>query len=156
SRGDEDAAEIAAQYWASASLPRAELGIPYALRAAEQARTSQAHQGAVEFLRMARDLSTGCPTAEQLDILQRLAVAEAEAILFDDAARTIGQVLEQDQDADGLVRFLELVSRALKEGGAPHEIWEPLVERALVMLGAGRDLVWARLVLLQDRYSEIT
>ena len=48
------------------------------------------------------------------------------------------------------------MSRALKEGGAPHETWEPLVDRALAMLGARRDLVWARLVLLQDRYSEIT
>ena len=53
---------------------------------------------------MARDLSSECPAAEQLDIVQRLAVAEAEAILFDDASRTIGQVLEQVQDVDGLVR----------------------------------------------------
>jgi hypothetical protein len=44
-------------------LPRAELGIPYALRAAEQARAGQAQQGAVEFLRMARDLSSECPAA---------------------------------------------------------------------------------------------
>jgi DNA-binding CsgD family transcriptional regulator len=155
-RGDEDAAEIAAQYWASASLPSAELGIPYALRAADQARARQAHQGAVEFLRMARDLSGDRPAAGQLDILQRLAVAEAEAILFDDASRTIEQVLDQRQDLDGVVSFLESVSRALKEGGAPHETWEPLVDRALAMLGGRRDLVWARLVLLQDRYSEIT
>jgi predicted ATPase len=54
-REREDAAELAAQYHASAALPGAAHGIPYALAAAEQARAGYASERAAAFLRMAHD-----------------------------------------------------------------------------------------------------
>lgn len=51
------AAELAAQFHASAALPGAERGIAYCLTAAEQARAAFAHEQSVSFLRMARNLA---------------------------------------------------------------------------------------------------
>lgn len=49
-----------------------------------------------------------------------------------------------------IAAFLEEVARVLKDGGAPHALWEPLVQRGLALVGDERDLLWARLTLLLD------
>jgi predicted ATPase len=82
------AAEIAAQYHASAGLPGAAEGVPHALAAAEQASAGYAHDRAVTLLRMARDLSTEGEPGAGAEILCRLAVAEAEALLLADSRQT--------------------------------------------------------------------
>jgi DNA-binding CsgD family transcriptional regulator len=160
-RGPQHAAEIAAQYHASAALPDADHGIPYAIAAAEQATAAYAHEQAVAFLRMARDLAAEGPAAVRADILFRLGVAEAEALLLEDARRSVEEALAAAgeagwADAD-LAPFLAMVARVLKDGGAPSDAWEPLVERglALASVSGRRDLTWARLTLLRDRVETI-
>jgi DNA-binding CsgD family transcriptional regulator len=148
------AAEFAVQYHASSILPGAERGIPYCLAAAEQARAGYAHDRAVVFLRMARDLLPGGPSEASADLLCQLAIAEAEALLLDDAHRSTEEALAaltaSGTEPKTIASFLVTVARALKDGGAPHALWEPLVERGLALVGDERDLLWARLTLLRD------
>jgi predicted ATPase len=152
---DEHAAELAAQFHASAALPDAERGIPYALTAAEQARTGFAHERAAAFLRIARDLARTATTEKRAEILRRLALAEADALLLADAARsTIEAVTALETAAVEQETILDLltdVARTLKDGGAGRSEWEPLVTRGLAFAGDRRDLRWARLQLLVDR-----
>ena len=148
------AAELAYQYHASAALPGAEAGIPWCLAAAEQALAASAPEQAVAFLRMARDLAAESPAPLRADILRRLAVAEAESLMLDQSPRTAEAALVALAEAgvgphDAAAFVIEVV-RALKDGGAHHTVWEPLVQRGLAALGAERGLLWARLVLLHD------
>lgn len=148
------AAELAAQYHASAILPGAERGIPYCLAAAEQARAGYAYERAVVFLRMARDLLAGDAPEASVDLLCQLAVAEAEALLLSDAHRSAEAALAAlsatRTEPKALAAFLVVIARALKDGGASHAFWEPLVQRGLALVGDERDLLWARLTLLRD------
>ncbi|HEU5101786.1 MAG TPA: AAA family ATPase, partial [Roseiflexaceae bacterium] len=156
---EEGAAELAAQYHASAGLKGAGKGIIYALKAAEQARAAYAHERAAGFLRMARDLAAESPTAEQADILCKLAIAEAEAVDLEHAPQSVQAALDTMSAAGSEPRaraeFLAMVARALKDDGADATVWEPLVERGLALIGDARDLVWARLALLQDHFESI-
>ena len=151
------AAELAAQYHASAALPGAEQGIPYALSAAEQATAAYAHERAVTFLRMARDLAADSDPATRAEILCRLADAEAAALLLEQARRTTEEAMAAlvavGTEPEAIARFVTVVVRALKDGGAPHDVWEPLLERGLALVGDRHDLTWARLALLRDRFE---
>jgi predicted ATPase len=153
----ECAAELAWQYWSSAGLPDAGQGIQYTLAAAEQARQGFAPERVVSFLRMARDLVPGNAPAIKGDILSRLAIAEAEAFLLEDARRSVGEALAalSASGAEPAVSAEVIVSvaRALKEGGASPNLWEALVERGLALVGGRRDLTWARLMLLRENWS---
>ena len=148
------AAELAAQYHASATLAGAEHGIPYCLAAAEQARAGYAHERAVVFLRMGRDLLASGPSEASAKLLCHLAIAEAEALLLSDARRSAEEALTRlsagGTEPKALAAFLVVVAQALKDGGAPHAFWEPLVQHGLALLGDERDLLWARLTLLRD------
>lgn len=156
----EHAAELASQYHASATLPGAERGIPHALAAAEQARAGYAHERAVTFLRMARDLAVRGRPATRAAILCKLALAEAEALMLAEAQGSVEEALtalsEAGAEPAALAGFLATVSRALKDGGASHTVWEPLVQRGLALVGDRRDLTWARLMLLLDRAEPIS
>ena len=153
------AAELASQYHASAILPGAEQGIPYCLAAAELARAGSAHEQVVTYLRMARDLLPGGASTARADILCRLAIAEAEALLLSDAKGSAEEALSAlaatGTAPKALAAFLVVVACALKDSGAPHAFWEPLVQRGLRLLGDERDLLWARLTLLLDRTEPI-
>jgi DNA-binding CsgD family transcriptional regulator/transcriptional regulator with XRE-family HTH domain/predicted Ser/Thr protein kinase len=155
----EDVAELAAQYHASAALKGAGKGIVYALRAAEQARAAYAHERAAGFLRMARDLAAESPAAEQADILYKLAVAEAEAVDLEHAPQSVEAALEAmsaaGREPRARAEFLAVVARALKDDGADATVWEPLVVRGLALVGDTRDLLWARLALLQDHFEVV-
>src|SRR5207244_11768512 len=133
-------------------LPDAEWGIQQALAAAEQARRGYAREQAVHFLRLASDLAAASDSWTRADVLCRLAVAEAEAVLLEDAARTAQTALEvlskADTERDAVVGFVSTVARALKEAGASHLVWEPLVRRGLGLVGDRHDLPAARLLLL--------
>ena len=148
------AAELAAQFHASASLPEAERGVPHALTAAEIARLGYDRDGAVRFLRMARDLAAAADPVISADILAKLAVAEAEALELDEAAATTEAALAAFASAGApkaaTAAFLQEIAFALKSGGADAAVWRPLVERGLALLGEEHDLTWARLNLLLD------
>lgn len=147
------AAELAHQYHASRTLAGAEHGIPHCRAAAEQAAAAHAPERAASFLRMAADLAAG---AERSDLLCALAVAEAEALLLDDARASADAALTALAHAGAdPSAFLARVARTLKEGGAGRTAWEPLVEYGLELVGDRRDLTWARLALLRDRLEVI-
>ncbi|TAK36629.1 MAG: helix-turn-helix transcriptional regulator [Chloroflexota bacterium] len=154
-REEAHAAELAAQYHASLSLAEAGTGVRWALEAAEQASIQFAHEGTVRFLRMARDLAGQSEPGVKADVLCRLALAEAEALLLEEASRTVGEALAALSTADAYprqrVEFLTTVARLLKDSGAPPAVWEPLMEEGLRLVREQRDLPWARLELLRDR-----
>jgi predicted ATPase len=159
SQPNPDSAELAFQYHASAALPGAERGIPFCLAAAEEAGASYAHEQVVTFLRMARELASQSPAPLRAEIAGKLALAEAHALLLDEAQRTSEAALalldEASAPLDAVLTFLTVVARPLKEGGAPPQAWEPLVERGLALVGERRDLLWARLMLLRGRIEPV-
>jgi len=156
----EHAAELAWQYWSSVSLPDAGQGLQYALAAAGQARRGYAPARAVSFLRMARDLVPDDALAERADVLGRLAVAEAEAFMLEDAQHSVEEALAalSASGAEPAVGagLIVSVARALKQGGASPTLWEALVERGLALVGERRDLAWARLMLLRENWEQVS
>jgi DNA-binding CsgD family transcriptional regulator len=156
-RENEHASELAIQYYASAALAGSESGVRYALIAADQARASCAHDRAVTFLRIARDLLPSGDATARADILRRLAIAEAEALLLNETRRSIDTALAALTSAGETPReqagFLAEVVRLLKDGGASAAAVQPLIDEALAMVGdppPADDLLWARLQLLRD------
>jgi DNA-binding CsgD family transcriptional regulator len=169
-RTEEHAAELAAQYHAALGLPDQEAGIPHCLVAAAQARAGYAHERAVGFLRMARDLAAEAGAAVRAEIAGRLALAEAEALMLAEAPVTAEAALAAQAEAgvppDARAAFLADLARVLKDGGARPAVWEPLVRRGLALVEFGvrssefnptpnSELVWARLTLLLDRMEPI-
>jgi DNA-binding CsgD family transcriptional regulator len=153
------AAEIAAQYHASASLPGAEAGISYALAAAETARAAIASEQEVQLLRLARDLAHGASASVRADVLTRLALAEVDALQLATAPSTVQAALaalaESCARQERVIAFLTTAARALKDAGASPTVWEPLVSRGVALLGGRRDVAWARLELLRDRWEPV-
>ena len=158
-REAEGAAELAAQYHASGALPGSADGVRYALAAAEQARSAFAHEKAAELLGMARDLARQSSASDRAEVLCRLAIAQAEALKLEQSRTTTEEALDAmaaaDMDPRARAEFLTRVARALKDAGAEITLWEPLVERGLALAGDARDLLWARLALLQDHVEAI-
>ena len=150
------AAELAYQYHASASVPGAEGGVAWCRIAACEAKAVAAQAKAVRLLQMALDL-VGADPRQRADLLAELAVAQAEAVLVDDALRTsaLAFVALADSDSADLVAFATRLATALKDAGAPRSAWNQLVDRGLALQGEARDLAWARLTLLQDRGTPV-
>ena len=159
-RAKDHAAELAAQYHASAALPGAENGIQYAVIAAEQARASFARAEAVAALRLGTDLAAGASAATQADVLSRRAIAEADALLLVEASQTIAEALDAHQAADSppatVAAFLESVSFGLKSNNADSAVWLPLVTRGIELSAPAKDLTWARLHLILDPIEPVT
>jgi predicted ATPase len=151
-RAKDDSAELAYQFHASAALAGSERGIPFCLRAADQAWANYAHEQAVTFLRMARDLAVSEADTRRAEILSKLALAEARALLLVEAQHSaeaaLASLVESGAEPGIMAEFLTNVSRTLREGGASPTVWQPLVERGLALLGDQRDIRWARLMLL--------
>ncbi|MEA2598439.1 MAG: hypothetical protein QOF01_4908, partial [Thermomicrobiales bacterium] len=159
-RERDHAAELAVQYHRSLSLQGAELGLPFALAAADEAKRRNAGDQVVTFLRIARDLA-GADTAARAEILPRLAVAEADALQIGEAQRTTGDALtvldEAGTEPSRIADFLATVARALKQRAyADSRVWRPLVERGLALTGNRHDHTWARLVFLVDPIEPIS
>ncbi|MGH2535063.1 MAG: helix-turn-helix transcriptional regulator [Thermomicrobiales bacterium] len=157
----EHAAELAVQYHRSLSLPGEDAGISYALYAADAARRAHSPDQIVTFLRIARDLAANTNAAIRAANLTRLAVAEAEAVLIDEARRTIdeaSQVLDECRaDSATLAEFLATVANALKwRASADSRVWRPLVERGLSLCGDRHDRTWARLMLQVDPVEPVS
>jgi DNA-binding CsgD family transcriptional regulator len=149
----EHAAELATQYHRSRSFPGAAHGTAYALTAADTARERFAYESAAEFLRMAHDLATDSLPSIRAEILTRLAVVEAEALLVQRSRRTVDDAVhalgEAAVDEPAISAFLVDAAWALQEAGARPELVQPLVDRGLGLLGERRDLTWARLKLAE-------
>jgi predicted ATPase len=159
-RAVDAAAEIAVQYHASAALPGADRGLEYALRAARQATANTAHERAVTFLRIASDLAAARDEATRAEVWCRLALAEGDALLLAEAEQRIARALDALDEAGAEPRaaaeFLATAVRKLRDGGAPLAVCERFVERGLALLGETRDLTWARLMLLRDRFETVS
>jgi predicted ATPase/DNA-binding CsgD family transcriptional regulator len=152
------AAELAIQYHRSRSFPGAAHGAAYALAAADAAHGRFAYESAAEFLRMARDLAADSLPSVRAEILTRLAVVEAEAILVERSRRTVDEAVdaleEAATDEPTIAAFLVEAAWALQEAGAQGELVQPLVDRGLALLGECRDLTWARLRLAEYPLEE--
>jgi DNA-binding CsgD family transcriptional regulator len=149
----EHAAELATQYHRSRSFPGAAHGATYALAAAHAARERFAYEGAAEFLRMAHDLAADSLPSVRAEILTRLAVVEAEALLVERSRRTVDDAVHALDEAaieePTISAFLADAAWALQEAGARPELVQPLVDRGLGLQGELRDLTWARLKLAE-------
>jgi DNA-binding CsgD family transcriptional regulator len=149
--GLEYAAELAAQYHRSASLPGAAHGVGYALAAADAARARYAPAEAARFLRIAYDLGDDFVPAERASILSRLALAEADSLELAAAAETardaLAELEEAGAEAEQTAPFLWALARALKDAGAGEDDVRSFVERGLSLVEEG-SLPWARLKLV--------
>ncbi len=154
-----DPGDIAFHFHASVDLPGAERGVDHALLAAERARAGAAHERAATLFAVARDLGRYLTAERRSQVLRGQALAEAEALLLERAARTTEDAWRALEEAGApaavVADFLAAVARALKAGGAPRGWWEPLVDRGLAMLGSERSAPWARLMLLRDRIEPV-
>jgi DNA-binding CsgD family transcriptional regulator len=148
------AGELVRQYHASATLPGAERGATHALTAGRQARRIRAPGDAVIMLRLGLDLVSARDAETREWLLGELALAEAEAGLFDDAPRTLEAAVSllEEGGAPG-----ERIAELVYEVGAAFNLTvlpqglqaiEPLIGRALAAVGKTRGLAWARLKLL--------
>jgi DNA-binding CsgD family transcriptional regulator len=152
------AGELVRQYHASATLPGAERGAAHALTAARVSRAAAAPGDAVMVLRLGLDLVAGEDTQMRARVLGELAVAEAEAGLFEAAPRTLEaavSLLERDgAPGEAIAELVHEVGAVFAYSVAPQslEAIEPLVARALAAVGETRSLTWARLKLL-DRFA---
>jgi len=148
----ERAAELAAQYHRSGSLPGAIRGVGYALAAADDAETRHAHAEAAELLRMARDLAGELDAGQRAAIRCRLALAEARSLDLAASLRTADEALtelaESATDPGETAGFLWALARTLKDAGAAEEQMRPLVEHGLGLVSDERGLPWARLKLV--------
>lgn len=172
------AVELVRQYHASAALPGAEAGVAHALTAARVARDANAPGDAVMVLRLGLDL-VGQDARLRARVLGELAVAEAEASLFDQAPSTLEAaigLLEGEGASGGVVAELVYRVGVVFTSAVAFESLraiEPLIDRALAAIGSqegrlgggegpvsqgewgpgdedgGRRLAWARLKLLQ-------
>jgi DNA-binding CsgD family transcriptional regulator/tetratricopeptide (TPR) repeat protein len=93
-------------------------------------------------------------------ILGELAIAEARAVMLEDAQRTFEEALAalSRSGAEPAVGagLIVSVAQALKHGRASHTVWEPMLERGLALIGERRDLPWARLMLLRENYEQVS
>jgi DNA-binding CsgD family transcriptional regulator len=148
----EIAAELAAQYQRSASLPGAAHGVGYALHAADAAEARNVHAEAAQLLRMACDLSDELGPGQRAAILCRLALAEARSFEFETSLQTadgaLAELTASAAGAEEAAGFLSALVRALQDAGASEEQLRPLVERGLRFVRGDRSLPWARLMLV--------
>jgi DNA-binding CsgD family transcriptional regulator len=159
-REEAHAPELAYQYGASSTIPGAARGLPHALKAADEARAAYTYDRAAGFLQIARDLATENAPSERVEVLCRLAIAEAEALMLESAEQTAREALAALRSAGAetgvQAEFLMAAARALKSGGSDASVWSNLVEQGLALLDGPHDLLWARLVLLHDPFERVS
>ncbi len=146
------ASEIARQYQASASLAGAERGAGYALLAAGRARAMHAAADAVEFLRMALDLTRRDDLRGRARVLGELARHHAEAVMVPEARKALDAAvtLLEESDAEGseIAALVYEVGSIMAVPTTSSSI-RPLVARGLLAVGEEDPLARARLKLLE-------
>jgi DNA-binding CsgD family transcriptional regulator len=145
--------EIAGQFHASAALPGAEAGVPYALAAASERRAAHALAGVVRFLEYALDLIPAADVAATAEVACQLAIAQAEASMLDAAPRGLDRALAAlaaaNSPAEAMADVVYRVTAPLQDAMADQDRLDPLIARGLAALGDTRGLIWARLKLLE-------
>lgn len=146
-----DPGEIAHQYHASRRVAGAEVGMAFALKAAERARANHIHEHEAAFLLIACDLAGESVSDESL---RDLALAQAASLDVEAAEATTRRIFSrcQEQQPSWIETFLMTLVRRLRDAGAPAETWQPLVRHGLEACGARRDLDWARLEVLRQHW----
>jgi DNA-binding CsgD family transcriptional regulator len=146
------AAELAAQYHRSASLPGAGHGVRYALAAAEAAEARHAPAEAARLLRIAHDLAGELGAAERAAILCRVGLSEADSLELEAARRTadeaLGELAEAEAPPKDTAGFLWALARKLRDLGARDDEVRALVEQGLSLVGDEHGIEWARLKLV--------
>jgi DNA-binding CsgD family transcriptional regulator len=150
------AGELVRQYHASATLAGADRGAAFALTAAAAARAAGAPADAVMLLRLGLDLVAAEETEVRARVLGELALAEAEAGLFEDAPRTLEtavSLLERGGAlGEGIADLVYRVGMAFWVGLESSHAIEGPISRGLTAVGQTPSLAWARLKLL-DRFA---
>lgn len=152
--------EIASLYHRSRILPGAAAGAIYALDAAEEARAAGSPEQTAGFLQMALDLIDP-DDAERIDVLRRLAIAQAESLQIESAIETawqaIGALEASGIDPDEIADFSAAISIALKHrAGATPDQWTPFVSLGLQRVQTERGLGWARLSFVLEPVEPIS
>jgi DNA-binding CsgD family transcriptional regulator/tetratricopeptide (TPR) repeat protein len=146
------AGELVRQYHASITLPGADRGATFALTAAAAARAADAPADAAMLLRLGLDLVAAEETEVRARVLGELALAEAEAGLFEDAPRTLEaavSLLERDgAPGEAIAELVYRVGMAFWAALESLQAIEGLVSRGLAAVGQTHSLAWARLKLL--------
>jgi DNA-binding CsgD family transcriptional regulator/tetratricopeptide (TPR) repeat protein len=156
-RSGDDPGEIARQYHASRRIPGAQVGVEFALQAAERASEAHLHEHRAAFLRIAVELQGDQVDAESH---RDLALAQASALDIEAAEYTAQQLLERVRGAlpEGggsppwLLDFVASLVRRLKDAGAAPTVWLPFVRLGLDACGEHRDLTWARIAVFLPRW----
>lgn len=142
------AAEVAAQYYASAALPGADAGVAAAVEAADEAEAATAHTEAAAFLEMACEMLPG-GDQRLLPLRARLGLELAWAQRFDEAVTVAGsaaEALAAGEGADRASSYLADVTAALTAADSAPHAW-PLAVQGLRFIGDRRDRAWALLTL---------
>ena len=149
-RAVDHAAEVAYQFWRSATASGAERGVDYALAAANNAEAAFDHDEVAAFLRIALKLIS--PSDERrAALLSRLSFALAWSLNDDEAlatAREAGALMTMAGN-DGAADFYEQTARTMLSAGCKRAAWEMAAE-GLKHIGDRRDLTWASLAELQS------
>jgi DNA-binding CsgD family transcriptional regulator len=153
-RTDMVSGELAAHYFASRSLEGAERGIVHAVAGAGQATQAFAFAQAAEFMGMASALASAQPLATRADIEWRWALALAESLQIDAATEAAGRAIDLLRDSgappETVAHACWRLAHTLNAVGAGSAIRNRLRDEGLAVLGARRDIHWARLRLLED------
>src|SRR5207302_1816201 len=118
------------------------------LRAAEEAAEQHGYEQAVRYLEVALELAAGQSPEVRIDVLRRLAVAQADTLDAAAAPATTRAALS-GLDPEAAAELIVRVAEALREGGPPSS-WEPLVARGLELVGDRHEAAWARLAVAVD------
>jgi DNA-binding CsgD family transcriptional regulator len=138
------ATEIAYQYGQSLSLPGGELGVPYALAAAEQAESAYAYEDVATYLRIALELLPA-NDAGRPRLAARLALAQVWGREYRESVRTAKEaagLIAASEGADAAADFLAKTAQAVAWGGDHEAAWE-LARLGLRHIGDRRDVTWA-------------
>jgi tetratricopeptide (TPR) repeat protein len=155
------AAELAAQYHASRTLPGAEKGVGPALLAADHAEAVGAFGKAETFLRMALEILEG-EDDRRPRLLGRLGTTLAWALSFEEAARVAAEAGEAIAAAEGpdeaAVYLSDAAYTCAMAGGVPFA-WElarqGLARQAVNLASARKDVAWARMVAFDYQRQEV-
>lgn len=147
-RSREQAGMLAHHLHASATVPGAERGVAQCLLAAEQARSGYGYLRAVNCLRRGLELVPESDPRTLAELRSRLAMAQAEAGLADDACASAA-----DDDIGELIGLLRAVRGDAERATELPPAWHALRVAALARLRTTDKLNRARLELLGEHWQ---
>ncbi len=145
-RAAEHAADLAFQFWRSASGGGAERGANYAIAAADQAEAAYAYDEVTAFVRIGLEL---LPSTSPLRprLLARLGLALTWSLKDEEARRVVRQAGDAIAEAEGTgaaADYYDEAAREMHSANLVHSAWE-VAREGLRLIGERRDLTWASL-----------